>query len=68
MGRRHSNAILKTVLKSAFILTLTGAAVLGSQSNGIKANAKSDTSISSELNPAPASYGYFVDSSIKQKH
>ncbi len=36
MGSRHSSAILKTVLKSAFILTLTGAAVLGSQTNGIK--------------------------------
>lgn len=61
MGSKHSSAILKTVLKSAFILTLTGAAVLGSQSNGIKANAKSDTNVSSELNPVPASYGYFVD-------
>ncbi|GAD17236.1 phosphatase PAP2 family protein [Lentilactobacillus otakiensis] len=61
MGSRHSSAILKTVLKSAFILTLTGAAVLGSQTNGIKANAKSDSSVSSELDAVPASYGYFVD-------
>ncbi|MEY2374106.1 phosphatase PAP2 family protein [Lentilactobacillus buchneri] len=61
MGSRHSSTILKTVLKSAFVLTLTGAAILGAQGNDVKVNAKSDTSVSNELNPVPASYGYFVD-------
>ncbi|QOJ85963.1 phosphatase PAP2 family protein [Lentilactobacillus parabuchneri] len=61
MGSRHSSTILKTVLKSAFLLTLTGTAVLGSQNADVKVNAKSDSSLSSELNPVPASYGYFVD-------
>ena len=61
MGSRHSSTILKTVLKSAFLLTLTGTAVLGSQNADVKVNAKSDSSLSSELNPVPVSYGYFVD-------
>lgn len=58
MGSKQSS-VLKTVLKSVFVFSVTGAALLGAQNTSQAAD--SSKSVASALAPQKASYGYFID-------
>ncbi|GHP14074.1 phospholipid phosphatase [Lentilactobacillus fungorum] len=55
------NSVLKTVIKSAFVFTLSGAALFGAETNSQASSANDDSSLAKTLAPQAASYGYFVD-------
>lgn len=55
------NSILKTVIKSALVFTLSGAALFGAETNTQASSSNDDSGLAKTLAPQAASYGYFVD-------
>lgn len=54
-------SVLQTIIKSAFVFTLSGAALFGAETNTQASSSNDDSSLAKTLAPQAASYGYFVD-------